>query len=223
MENNFSIKDKQKYLLDEISKIKNQWNDLNLGCDELFGTYYYGLKKNIAINNEIRNLFDFNKITEVITNRENYFFKVAHSTHNLEIEMKFWPNAKIIYFHNYTNFIKTYRLDLTSKYQQVRGSDWPECYPDIDIYLSLPSNIKEDICYYFEEFLTINLMSDISDQILYRWSVDDYLSFDQTYSGLLEIYKILGISDVDKQTVKSYYDSWIDKLTELKNNNKELE
>jgi hypothetical protein len=66
-------------------------------------------------------------------------------------------------------------------------------------------------------------MSDISDQILYRWSVDDYLSFDQTYSGLLEIYKILGISDVDKQTVKSYYDSWIDKLTELKNNNKELE
>jgi len=164
-----------------------------------------------------------------VSTSNKYFFKAAHTPSELKIDKEFWPNAKIIYFYNYKNFLKTYRpnfdldLDTESHYQLVRGSEWPKNYPELDLYLTLPDYIKKDIGYYFEEFLTVDTIKNISDCVIYKWNVDNYLSFDQTYFGLTEIYKILGISDVDKQTVKSYYDSWIDKLTELKNNNKELE
>ncbi len=229
LENNFSIEDKKNYLLSQISEVNNEWNDLNLNCKRLFGVNYFSIDQNIIVDKKIKNLFNFNEVVEKISSNNKYFFRATHTYKELKIDKEFWPNAKIIYFYNYDNFITHYRpnfkpkFDKESRYQLVRGADWPKHYPELDLYLNLSAYIKKDIGYYFEEFLTVDTIKNISDCIIYKWNTDNYLSFDQTYFGLTEIYKILGISDVDKQTIKSYYDSWINKLTELKNNNKELE
>ena len=56
---NFSQFNKMEYLDTELKKITSNWNDLNLGCEQLFGIpnhSYFAMSSKL-----IKNAFDFNE------------------------------------------------------------------------------------------------------------------------------------------------------------------
>jgi hypothetical protein len=212
----FNKNEKLNLLLDRLELMSESWNDLNMGCGQLFGSGlgYYGLKHTAIINDNVRNLFCFNKEIESISNLDTYFFLVSDSFSQLEKNLKFWPNAKVIELVNTENFVKTYRpLYFNDYYYQVRGNDWPEHYPSIDEYLRLDESIKKNISKYFD-FGTIHL-TNIKNRIIYKWDVGNYFSFDKTFSELTKLLELLDINDVDENSINLYYNKWIDKISQL--------
>jgi len=188
----FNKNEKLNLLLERLNLTSESWTDLNMGCEQLFGSGlgYYGLKHTATINDNVRNLFCFNKEIELLSKLNKYFFLVSSSFKRLEKNLKFWPNAKVIELVNPENFVKTYRpVYLNEYYYQVRGNDWPEHYP--------------------------SHLTNIKNRIIYKWDVNNYFSFDKTFSELSKLLELLDINDVDENSVNLYYNKWIDKISHL--------
>jgi hypothetical protein len=214
LENNFSSKNKIDFLLNKISNVTNQWNDLNLGCFELFGVNYHYLNLNKSFIDLDKNSLDFNPIVKQISNLDKYFFKCVHTYKDLESEINIWPNAKIIKFYNFEKFKKHYR-NASNSYSDLRGDHWPISYPDLQEFLKLPKKYQDEIKSFFIEF-NVDKNINFDSQVIYNWDVNNYFSFEKTYLGIKEIYKILGLNDLDKEMLKVYYTSWINKIDQLR-------
>lgn len=216
----FSKKDKINYLINEINKIEDTWNDLNLGCVSLLGeaeTVIQSLRFPLA--NKIKKYLDFDQIIDTLSNSEIYFFKVCHTTRDLEKTMQFWPQANVIEFTNYNSFLKKYRID-NGKYDSVKGTSWPDQYPTINQYLKLSTDIQNEINEFYPSFKFFQDNPDQANRIIYTWNTENYMSYEQTLKHFKELCFVLNLNDIDFNDFELYYKSWIDKLSKLSKNYK---
>lgn len=191
LEGNFSQKQKSEYLKNESDKIENTWNDLNLGCWQLFGinsANYHTLSAD-----KIRSLDSFNPIMTELTASSKKFFIVAHSGTILEKILKVWPNARIIYFKNCTSFIN-FRKNDSVKY--------------FDIIMS-PYQILG------EHTLSLKDKNKIISNAI-PWDAENYWSSEKTICELKKLYNILTLSNFNEKIIAEYHTLWIDKLKELR-------
>lgn len=216
---NFSSVDKLNYLLEKINQTNNQWNDLDLGCGQLFGQVgeLILFLKDYPLNNEIRKYFDFEDIIETLSKSKKYFFKTAHFTETLKKEMMFWPNAKIVEFVNYNPFIEKYRILDNQDWMAVKGKSWPDNYPTIREYLQLDIEIQNDINQYFKGFEYFQKNPTEADRIIFTWDASNYLDLDVCKTEFAKLCSVLNINDIDLDDFSVYYKSWINKIDELKN------
>jgi hypothetical protein len=90
---------KLNLLIDRLNSVEDTWNDLYLGCRELFG---YGSNLNPG-------QFDprqFHPEISQLASGDKLFFVVAHTIKTFKILINIWPNAKIIYFDKCEKFIR---------------------------------------------------------------------------------------------------------------------
>jgi hypothetical protein len=97
---NFTVEKKFEYLKTNMENLKNDWNDLNLGCCELFG-----VNNDQYINNDIEVKY-FNEVINRITNTNLKLFLVAHRENYLLSYLKIWKNAKIIILNSSRKFVQ---------------------------------------------------------------------------------------------------------------------
>jgi hypothetical protein len=84
---------------------------------------------------------------------EKYLFLVAHSTQCFDATLKFWPNARVIFFTDYHAFIKQRGYDekislaaLTNYWNTVRSDSWNLNPPiTLDEFLQLPKTIRTEL------------------------------------------------------------------------------
>ena len=97
----FSQQDKINYIFNELEKHKTNlvWNDLGLGCHQLFNYNYlnYTSIDSIDVNN-------FNEVVTPLSQGNKKFFHVGHTFDNLVNFRNIWKNSKIILFKNTPTF-----------------------------------------------------------------------------------------------------------------------
>jgi hypothetical protein len=218
LENNFNQDQKFNWLLEKIeySKKTKQWNDLGLGCADLFGRFgqpYYP---------EI----------DILSNSHLIFSKVAHNFNVLLDSIKTWPNAKILQLENCHNFISAYRphyllnsagpdpdtLSLTWK--NIRDQSWPVNHPTtLEEYNQLDLKIRHEDQYVhnhsiLQEIITYNqldyrLLQNIN---VIKWNCDWFFDCDVCVDQLSTVYQKLCLPDFDQKKIKAYFLAWIDCL-----------
>jgi len=206
IEDNFSYSDKLEYLSDQIKHTlkKEQWNDLELGCLQLFGLR--GIDYQTQYPETLVN--QFNPIIQKIISKNLFLFLVAHNTMELCSELNFWPNAKVIGFTNSKNFI-TQRTSNTSKNDKLKKSrldywniikseSWPELPPrSAAEFLLLPARTQSELIDDFENEISrwfdttdqwfesfennISKIKDKLDSKFYQIDVDEFYKDEHTF------------------------------------------
>ena len=106
----------------ERDKDLDYWNDLNLGCIHLFGFdwQFQNLSKEV-----------YAPRIEELSNGDRYFFKIAHTKENLDHNMKFFPNAKVLALRNCMTMISKRNVfnrfpeqDVDCDYDYVWDVEW---------------------------------------------------------------------------------------------------
>ena len=231
----FDISKKLKYFNDKLEIVKktNQWNDLDLGCSNLFGF------NNLMYLTEYPEVFEkqFNYVIPQLINQDKYLFIVAHTMQMLEAMQKFWTNAQVIFFTEYRNFIQQRGHDRsTSKLKKniyhywniVKGTDWPALPPlTMADFLNLPNTIQCELTENFHSeifryFDSTNLKDELFDrdvnkhqQLLknraFIWNVADTYSGDSS-KFLPELYRCANWLDLkimaDTRDIIDYYNAW---------------
>lgn len=219
----FTKKDKIDYLITEINKVKNTWNDLNLGSSALFGEANVVILRTLRfpLANEIKSYLDFNQIIDTLSESELYFFNICHTTQELEKSMQFWPQAKVVEFINYNYFLKKYRTLDNKHYELLKGTSWPENYPSINEYLKLDKDIQNEINEFYPSFKFFQDNPEQAKRIIYSWNTENYESYEQTLKHFKKLCNVLELNDIDFDDFELYYKAWINKLNELSLNYKQ--
>ena len=171
--------------LDKLNILKSRmptngaWNDLGLGCMELFGVHYS--KYDYHSYDECCN-FDFNPVIDPLSNSNRLFFAVDNRVLKPSIYKSVWYYAKVIAFDNSERFVRERArlpgLEHVNKLAQyfIGDKPWPNTLP-----------VKTDL----------------------RWDTENYYSLDATLSGIEEMYSKLGLPDYNKDYIAEYYNLWI--------------
>jgi hypothetical protein len=208
--NNFSYDDKLAYIFSQFEKtLQNQyWDDLGLGCRELFGIDTINYQ---TIYPEILSTM-FKTVVKKIISENLFLFAVAHDTLVLRRQLNFWVNAKVIGFTNSTNFINTRNLNSYSdKFKKIRSTywsairdnSWPSLPPVSEAeFLLLPISIQTELINNFENEISRwfidnnqkiklfeNDLFEIKNQLdsrFYQIDVDDFYKNEQTFLSTLK-------------------------------------
>lgn len=190
----FNCSDKLAYLLDMIEKnTLGKWNDLGLGCVQLFGSSERDYSDNIPPRNNIHgeqtslytvgNLtLNLKKIIEPLSNGELKFFLVVHDVLNLLPILDVWKNAKLIVFTNTANFNRLRNHSGKDTYQKVWDSEINSLIEKVGI---------QNKIFYFNN--------------------NNYFSEDDTIEEIRNLYNCLHLSDFNEQYIREYYKNWIKK------------
>lgn len=215
----FNQLNKIDHLRNKISKIRGQWNDLDLGCEQLFGInniMYY------QFPSEIIKLSISNDVLDTISNGTLKFFIVAHYPLQCDAYRNVWPDAKIIYFTNCKNFIllRKWRRNKWYLWNTIRGNSWPINPPQtFEEYSNLPQSIKEELelVFNFNDYIYLKHHEDMYDNYLdhYNWNTDNYFSEDTTVNEIKKLYQLLNLTSFNEDIIREYYKLWINKLREL--------
>jgi hypothetical protein len=102
LDGNFTIDDKMQYLISELNNVKDHWNDLNLGCAQLFG-----VNSSMYVDCADPQLLQtkFNTIIQKLSNSNYKFFLVVHDSSCFMTYQTLWKNARIIIFENTKRFV----------------------------------------------------------------------------------------------------------------------
>ena len=170
--------------LDKLNILKSRmpsgkWNDLGLGCMELFGvhqTMYDHHSYEECCN------FKFNSAIDTISNSDKLFFVAENRIYKPCIYLKLWPNAKIIAFDNSEKFVRERNrlpgLEHIDKLTQYFIGDKP-----------WPTRLIAE--------------TDL------RWDTNNYYSLDATLAGVKDFYQRLELPDYNRDYVAEYYNLWI--------------
>ncbi len=103
----YTQEQKKTFLINKIKGHSGPWNDLGLGCNELFGDLKLsGTLEHGAILGELEVGLPFNDTAIQLTKQINYdFFYVCHDEHTRYSNLKVFPNAKEIIFVNCETFL----------------------------------------------------------------------------------------------------------------------
>jgi hypothetical protein len=201
----FNVEKKLSYLQTQLTKsvLINKWGDLDLGCCNLFGI---GNQLYVTEYPEIIQT-KFSSVVSRLIQQQKYLFIIAHTTQYLEAYLKFWVNARVIFFNNYHNFIQKRGYDdnvnwqtkvrpqLNQYWNTVRDISWPVNPPTTrSEFLQLPKHIQNELLTQFhgEIFrwadnrqLHTNLhdrsIANIAHQLgsrAYEWNVEKTFSGD---------------------------------------------
>jgi hypothetical protein len=221
------------------------WQDLDLGCIQLFGNTHNLISYKDKISESTK--WQYNNIIPKLIKQQKYFFVVAHNSNRLVWLTQIWPNAKIIRFVNYVDFMKKYRpydLSIVSQggpslslkkhiadwWQDHRNESWPALPPlTLDDY-QLPEyqKIAADIepINQFIVNLTIQPQYDLTGTVLDHWSTDwdaaCYLDQELYLQQLEILYNKIGLVDFDANNVKQLYARWTKALERYRSNNRSL-
>jgi len=217
---------------DRILRIRGYWNDLN------FGFMYTGASiedyRSYYKNNDF-SVFDFNPDLEKVINENRLFFLEAHDADDIKTFSKVWPNAKLILFKNCLEFIleRNARSDAVEEWNRILNSgecagldSWPKrapltyyelsTYPDY-VQTALETTFKNRA---HHERLVDDIEKYKSNNPTYYWDTNFYFSVDETVDGVKKVYEWLGLEDFDSDYIRQYHSLWINKLKEIKLNEK---
>jgi hypothetical protein len=142
------------------------------------------------------------------------FFK-SHDTYHLNQDLNFWINPKVIIFKNCSLFCYLrsciWNIDNGDKTYQTY------CEYSIKKFLNLNKNKQKLIKSYFQDEKYDYKNFEKNDKFLYVWDTNWYLSLDETLFHLNEIYKLLNLEDFNEEIISWYYEIWIDKMEQMKN------
>ena len=107
--------------------------------------------------------------------------------------------------------------------ETVWSNKWPSCPKYIREYMKFDSELREEI----QNTLDLNhdnfelndiskFMNKHSDKIIYTWNTNWYFSLEDTLKGFKELYELLGLDNYDETSLSLVYNSWIDKIDEMK-------
>ena len=212
------------------------WRDLDLGCIQLFGNNRSIVNINAQVSESPR--WQYSSIIPKLIEQNKYFFVVAHNSNQLAWLLQTWPNAKIIRFINYLDFIQKYRPGSepkTTSYNHAwkikqhivtwwktrRSESWPaSAPPTLDVY-RLPEYQKiiseiEPIKQFIVN-LTIQQQYDVTGDVTGHWTTawdaSCYLDLELYLQHLEILYTKLGLADFDANKAKSLYTVWVAALT----------
>jgi len=232
LQGKFNYYDKIQYLHDQlnISQQNNKWNDLSLGCSNLFG-----VNNNLYLveYHELL-LFQFDSVINKIIDKKLNMFLVANSTIYLEAILKFWPNAKVIVFTDYRNFInkrinhhKKVSTQLLSYWNKIKDPTWPSVPPSSqDEFIQLPDNIKHELKNEFNyeisrwfdqqplwDKLFIDSVGIIqqryTNQQLLMWNVENNYKSSQNFINQFNACRSwLNLPETDESDLITYFERW---------------
>lgn len=211
LNNNFNQYQKFKFLSDKLHNITDHWNDLNLGCYQLFGVSDDAYTKTDNIS--------FNQIIFDIVNNNKYFFLVAHTYRQFELYLKYWKNPTIIMFENSNKFMLNRLIKITPPDELIRYN------PDlIDFYKNqfdyFTDRIEKRLLLSTMHQTYIQQFKKTYDKDVYIVDNDIYFNKEKTIGLIRNFYNILNLSDFNEELISEYYTLWITKLEELKKTNK---
>ena len=208
------------------------WCDLDLGCIQLFGNTRNKLDFERRISESTRS-----DIIPELIEQNKYFFVVAHNSSRLAWLSQTWPNAKIIRFVNYLDFMKKYRpfnvpdvtrggsgweikQHITSWWQDHCRESWPVQPPlTLDDYQLLEYQEIASELEPIKQFiinLTIQQQYDLTGAVTGHWTTDwdaaCYLEQGLYLQQLKILYNKLGLTDFDPDKLKLLYVSWMSAL-----------
>jgi len=219
LDNKLTCADKMQILRDKFTKTYKHWNDLGMGCWQLFGAstnQYEEYSGDMSI-------FTFNSMPDLLSNSNKLFFIVAHNPTELRAILKIWTNARVIAFTNCLPFIN-YRggQNPNSDYwQRIKGPSWPDKAPKtLNELLEYPQFIIDNINQLFSTFYDKLVDSieryphDLTKTIF--WDNNLYFSAEQTADGVETLYKKFNLSGFNREYILEYHKLWIDTLNRLK-------
>jgi hypothetical protein len=234
----FDVVKKLSYLSTKLEQAKQhkRWNDLELGCYNLFGV------DNLNYLLEYPEVLEkkFNYIIPQLIDQKKYLFIVAHTMQILEALQKFWTNARVIFFVEYDQFIqqrgyKNSTVDLKKIHQYwatVKGIDWPEQPPlSQSDFLKLPTSVQQELTENFNGeifrwFDYSDLANELTQRDVYKchnllknksfiWNVAETFNGDVD-KCLLDLHRCadwLGlIIAADNDNIVDYYNIWLETI-----------
>lgn len=118
-----------------------------------------------------------------------------------------------------------YEQLIETKWNIASNNKWPSYPKYIREYMKLDIKLRNEI----QNTLNLNLnhdnfeLNDISkfmnkhsDKIIYTWDTNWYFSLEDTLKGFKELYELLGLDNYDETSLSLVYNSWIDKIDEMK-------
>jgi len=221
----FTPDDKFDYLVNAISQ-KTVWNDLDLGCTQLFGINSH---EYMFYPPEVIKQARFYPIISTLSKTNKKFFIIAHHTRLLDQFLMVWPNAQVIIFKNCQNFIShRTKNPFIDNWNLIKGADWPTTPSNLIEYNQLSDAIKFEVEQIFnlqikEHFIWQSAILDYYEKNILQYNnraiyVDNnmYFSQEETINQIRELYSVLGLSGFNKTNISKYYNMWINKLLELK-------
>ena len=171
--------------LDKLNILKSRmptdgkWNDLNLGCNELFGIHIS--KYDYHSYEECCN-FEFRPVIDPLSNSDKLFFVVDNRVRKPSVYLTVWRNARTIALDNSERFVRERArlpgLEHIDKLAQhfIGNNPWPN-----------KLIAKTDL----------------------RWDTENYYSLDATLAGVEDFYQRLALPDYNRDYVAEYYNLWI--------------
>jgi hypothetical protein len=224
-----SSQDKLDILLERISQVGNQWDDLNFSMLKLINPYIDVSNFNIKdITFKEKVFVDVESVPclELLKKSKKFFCIESHNIDETIYLFNLLEGATIILFkENYNKFLNYRYFDLISwtniKWKKLRGSDWPVTPPkNMKEYHLLPVTIQNEL-YNFIQHQTVSEwpISNLYHTNYLTWDANCYLDENIFLKNIKNLYKVLGLTDFNKKIIRTYYRSWINKLNQIKINN----
>jgi hypothetical protein len=110
-----------------------------------------------------------------------------------------------------------------TKWNNIGNNKWPSYSKYIREYMKLDIKLRNEI----QNTLNLNyfilkwddrskFMNKHSDKIIYTWDTNWYFSLEDTLKGFKELYELLRLDNYDQTSLSLVYNSWIDKIDEMK-------
>lgn len=235
LEGKFTGRNKLELLLERLDQVDDHWNDLNLGCLELFGDHSY--KDTTAAFFDIGRHGKFFPVIRKLSISDVYFPTVAHNLLELKNTLYHWPNAKVIQLNDSEKFrTKYHRTASKNFWNDIKGKDWPAQAPEtIEQYFQLPEWVRKELSTHGSAAAEVirQLLWDSDkkhldsenqkflDQILcscsklYQWDVDWYLEEASMLKELQTLYEKLNLNDFNADYISTFYKAYTKKLSEI--------
>ena len=156
--NQFTSIEKFQFLKSQLQQVDGLWNDISLGCRELFGLDQT-VRNSEWWKPELSHYQPYHSDLKSVLDSGKTFFATAHHSRGLEWLLKLWPNARVINCvegKEYTNTLRKNHpakpefasIDTRKKYwNQIRRPHWPLDPPEWQhcLYLAPFDSIQNEI------------------------------------------------------------------------------
>ena len=111
---------------------------------------------------------------------------------------------------------------IETKWNNVGNNKWPSYPKYTREYMKLDIKLRNEVqntlnFNYIDEWDDRSkFMNKHSDKIIYTWDTNWYFSLEDTLKGFKELYELLGLDNYDETSLSLVYNSWIDKIDEMK-------
>ena len=141
-------------LQQRLRKITTTWNDLDLGCRELFGV------DNIRYHRPVikaQDIDSFNPELKTVIDSNCYFGSVNHSAYTLKKQLDVWNNATVIRLINTNDFVYHWR-----PYQVIESNNEYNSFSDIELpNVDIKKTIAWDCNNYFDADQFVHSMQEL--------------------------------------------------------------